>query len=201
MAHHPPHKDKPPIYISQFKALTALLVVIILAPGYFMLIKPVYTAFADAQQLSSTYQQQWDLNQSQLKNYQRTIDVYQSVNPLEESKVNQILPDKVDEANLYVNLESLAASTNLALELVDITPLAASTKKALFAEEEELTGSAVSLINVKLDLSDVSYAKLKSILTLIENNLRLLDVTSMDFNAADGSLSLTLQAYYLKSNI
>ena len=55
----------------------------------------------------------------------------------------------------------------------------------------------LALISIELNLSDVSYLKLKELLPALETNLRLLDVQDFNFSPIEGTLSLSLRAYYL----
>jgi len=92
MAAHSPHKGKQPFYLKKFKILIFLLILIILAPGYFLVIKPEYESYQDNKRLSSQYQQEREVGIKQLKSYKQTVSIYQSVSSLQESKINQILP-------------------------------------------------------------------------------------------------------------
>ena len=64
--------------------------------------------------------------------------------------------------------------------------------------DHEPSDSEREKVQIELALSEVSYSKLKNILDLMENNLRLLDVQSFNFNAVEGKLSISCQAYYLE---
>ena len=198
-------KKKTPFYLKKFKILIILLILIIALPGYFLVIKPEYAAYAENKQLSAQYQQELDAAIKQLKSYRQTIIAYQSVSSLEEDKINQILPDHMDEASLYVNLESLVKAAGLDLDSIVINPVDTTTKKKSLSQKEqeiEPTQAALSdrigLVSIDINTSDASYAKMKAFLASLEDNLRLIDIDNFNFNAIDGDLGLVLKTYYLK---
>lgn len=197
-------QPKQPFYLAKFKVLVFLVLLIIILPGYFFFVKPEYESYQKNKQLNAQYQSQRDLALNQLKGYKKTLSVYQAVDPLEEEKINQILPDNYDEANLYVNLESIVKTVGLSLDNIIINPVTTQvTRRPVIGkntEAEAALSNQIGLIDIELILSDVSYVKMKNFFTVLETNIRLLDVKQFNFNAVDGTLSVSLQAYYLKSD-
>jgi len=56
----------------------------------------------------------------------------------------------------------------------------------------------LSRVKIILGLSGVDYGSIKNFLSILENNLRLINVTDLNFTASGGSAKLVLEAYYLK---
>jgi hypothetical protein len=202
MAANSPSKGKQPFYLKKFKILIFLLILIILVPGYFLIIKPEYESYQDNKRLSAQYQQEREVGIKQLKNYKQTVSVYQSVSSLQESRINQILPNDLEESNLYVNLEALVQQAGLILEDISIEAVDESKSPTKKTPDSDAAQPAVSnssnLINIQLKLADVSYARMKDFLSILEVNLRLLDVDTFKFNAQEGNLGLAIKAYYFE---
>ena len=201
-------KTKQPFYIKNFKILITLLIFFIVIPGYFFVVKPGYAEYQTSKGLFEQSKQELDQKKQQLIDYAKALSEYEKIGQSEEEKIGLILPSKLDKANLYVNLESLVKSLDLTLGSIDIQAIKKKEVKKrpgqpvkeskqqlrdVFKIKDEL-----ALVQIDLGLQDVSYSKLKKLLLLLEENLRLLDVQNLIFDPAEGSLSLSIQAYYLK---
>jgi hypothetical protein len=209
MPHQTKRKERKPFYLKRFKSLIILLTLIILLPGYFWIIRPQYNSYQKDKKLFEQYQQQQDINIKQIKNYRQTVSLYESFDIEQENKVNLVLPSDMDEADLFVNIEGLVEAADLTLDNITITPITPADQK-ISNPQNQLTPAAgagqmeispnkeLNSALIDLDLSDVSYTKIKKLLSLIEVNLRLLDVDSFDFNAQEGTLNLSIKTYYLE---
>jgi len=103
-----------------------------------------------------------------------------------------ILPDNQDEPNLIVQLETIANNSGIVLSNIAIVE----------EKKEEGKTSDYGTANINLKLSG-SYESFKSFLETVENNLRLIDIDSIDFNAqikegmvANFDFNVILKTYY-----
>ena len=203
---HP--KSKQPFYIKNFKILIILLILVIVIPGYFFLVKPKYDDYQINKPLLDQSRQELEQKKQQLTGYAETLSTYEKISQIEEEKIDSILPSSIDKPSLYVNLESLVESVDLTLNSIDIQAiekkeLAPTQGRSQQVQSDQPAPNVLdikdelALVQIDLSLSDVSYLKLKELLPLLETNLRLLDVQNLSFNPIDGSLGLSLQAYYL----
>ncbi len=107
-------------------------------------------------------------------------------------QLNFILPNDEDVPNLIVQLEALANGSGIILS--DIT----------FAKEEETEKELLDYKTISVDLRlSGSYESFKNFLATVENNMRLTDVDSINFQAkTDGGSSapfdfdVILKTYY-----
>jgi len=100
------------------------------------------------------------------------------------------------------SLIKYARKHNISIETVELE----KTKKPVSAASADSSSATagpapdpkenINYADIKLELSEVSYPKLKELFSALEYNLRLLDITSYSFDPADGSLTLSLKAYY-----
>ena len=108
---------------------------------------------------------------------------------VEETKY--ILPDSEDIPNLIVQLEALAFEQGLILEKIEFTPIK--------QESENIKNYQILSVNMRLI---GSYPALKSFLKAAEENMRLMDISSINFStSSEESLQifefdLSLNTYY-----
>lgn len=121
-------------------------------------------------------------------------------------KTSYILPSDQDIPNLIVQLESLALESGLILEGINFSTEGESLKDKATSARKTETGTIAKdyqTMTVALELMG-SYSGFKAFLQSIEENMRLMDVSSVDFsveNTEFGSFSdfsLRLRTYYQK---
>ncbi len=121
-------------------------------------------------------------------------------------KTDYILPSDQDIPNLIVQLESLALEAGLILEEIEfLTEEEGFEDKARRARktEEGTVAKDYQTINVTLNLIG-SYSSFRELLRLIEENMRLMDVSFINFSVENTELgsffefSLRLMTYYQK---
>lgn len=201
------NKNKKAFYLAKFNILIFILFLFILAPGYLFLIKPAYSDYQKNKVFFDSLGSQREQNLNLLANYRKTFNNYQDISALDKDKINAILPEQIEEASLYVNLESLVQSMGIALDNISLEAVELEkTKKPVSVRSDDSSPEAskfaldpkenIKYVQIKLELSEVSYPKIKELFSTIENNLRLLDITSYSFDPTDGSLTLSLKAYY-----
>jgi uncharacterized protein (UPF0333 family) len=205
-----PNKNSVSFYRKHFKVLFLMLILILIVPGYFLLIKPERGASQELKISAETKAALLAQNLKKLGDYKKIIDNYEKIDPAIEEKIREILPAGIDAANLYVNLQSIADKNNVLLGSINVSlqeGTAASKKKpntttsagAFFGEtkSEDIRGS-IGKVGITITLSEVSYAKLKSIFKDLETNLRLFDIESFSYDAPGGTASIVLTSYYLE---
>ena len=204
------NKKKRPFYVKKFGILIILLALIILVPGYLFLAKPQYISYQKNKVLNNRFKQELEHNIKELLSYKKIFSSYEQINPFEEEQLNQILPSQIDDSSLYVNLDALVKQAGIVLDSIDIRQVDSgdNNKKSKSSKKQPKTTTQAPIpeglkgtletVEIKLSLSEVSYSKIKNLLDLLEINLRLFDVQSFDFNAADSSLDLLLHTYYIQ---
>ncbi len=196
-------EEKPPFYIINFKFLVVLIFLVLFLSGYYFLIKPERSESQSLAIELNNLTSDKELSLQQLKATRETITAYENISSYDREKINQILPDGPDEANFYVNLESLIQLSGATLNNLTLQTQEMKTKKPLLKNKGESVepiskiGENIGFIDLTFDLADMSYGKLKNLLNLVENNIRLLDIVSLSFAPGDsGTLNLGLHSYY-----
>lgn len=105
------------------------------------------------------------------------------------AKFSDILPAEPDLPGLFVQLQAIAEASGLGVGSISFTEPAGATAPA---------AGQVASLDVSLAVSAGDYGLLKRYLTNLEENLRLLDVVSVNFGAeAEGPYAVQLRTYYL----
>ncbi|PIP75486.1 hypothetical protein COW86_03535, partial [Candidatus Kuenenbacteria bacterium CG22_combo_CG10-13_8_21_14_all_39_9] len=131
-------KNKKAFYLAKFNILIFILFLFILAPGYLFLIKPAYGDYQKNKIFFDSLDSQMEQNLNLLANYRKTFSNYQEISALDKDKINDILPEQIEEASLYVNLESLVQSLGMALDNISIEAVELEkTKKPVSAKIDD----------------------------------------------------------------
>jgi hypothetical protein len=122
-----------------------------------------------------------------------------AIDPANLTKIVTFLPDSVDNVELILNLNALAARSGFSLSNIDVVTNPAATAAS---DSGIAPVSAVNPVSsVDLSLSAVgTYASLQSFLTGIEKSERLLDVRDITVSGSDTGVykyKMTLRLYWL----
>lgn len=118
-------------------------------------------------------------------------------------RISYILPTGQDLPNLIIQLEALAFEAGLVLEAVDFSAPEEQgvTKAQQVGSSEEIVIKKYQTLNINLKLIG-DYLAFKNFLKLIEENIRLIDIVSVNFSfqSSEGfqflNFDLNLKTYY-----
>ncbi|HOZ36709.1 MAG TPA: hypothetical protein PLR18_02665 [bacterium] len=201
---NPANTQKPAqFYIRNFKFLVLLLFVVLLAPGYFLFISPERQSHQINKELLISQERELEQKKSQLLELKKTLMNYESISEIDRTKVKEILPYGPSEPDLYINIASLVEASGAVMETINIElnegPSGAQSEEVLIENKKNILATGqIKTARIRLGIANTSYAKMKYLFDLIENNVRLLDIKSFNFNPSEGTLDLTMVAYYLR---
>jgi hypothetical protein len=142
-------------------------------------------------------------NRKKLANLQALNDSYKSINTADLQKFNSVLPDKYTPERLFGELEEIINRGGWTIGGIDLSVPDGPAAPALFSALASSTpvlpnNQKLGAVNINVSVSAIDYAGLKSLLKILENNIRLFDVTSVSFSPSGNSASLVLTTYYYK---
>ena len=121
---------------------------------------------------------------------QSLLDTYNHFAPGSVERLNKFLPDNVDNVRLIIDINNLAKPYNMAIKNIRLRP------------EMEAEGANTPRGAVTLGFSvSGPYTNFKSFLADLARSLRLVDLATITFNAADKEsydYSMEIQTYWLK---
>ncbi len=179
---------------------------VLLAVGlYFAYIGPTYnTQIVEAQKNINTDNQALTAAAAfTAKENQLTAEVNQ-IPPTSISRLEEFLPDGVDNIQLLLDLNSLAARTGISLSNFSISDNTTSSQGAGSSDSGTVTSGAPSDQVQSLNLSVTAtgtYAAFKTFLMAAEQSLRPLDVVNLSVQSAPNGVytyNVTFQIYWLQ---
>lgn len=175
-----------------------VVMIIILTYSYFFIIKPKYDETLMAIEITTEQQQKlYAEQQKKLNNLKIISDLYKKITQVDLKKFNGVLPDNYVKERLFGEFEEIINKNGYILNSVSLD----AEKEADGASDQtasttpEQTGK-IGKINFQLAISAVDYQGFKNLLKLLENNLRLFDVSNVSFSAGGNTTNLTLTTYY-----
>lgn len=183
-----------------FNLFVVVFVSFLLVMSYFLVLKPKVDATTMAISDNISQQQRiYQAEQSKLLSLKSTIDSYKKIDPVDSERVNSILPNDYNKEKLFGELEEIIVkngyepnSITLTKEGEETKVVAANTGNVTLAKASDKIG----IINVSLSIGSIDYANLKNFLGVLENNLRIFDITNISLG--DRSATLQMVTYYYK---
>ena len=118
---------------------------------------------------------------------------YNSFSPAELDSINRMLPDSIDNVRLIIDMNNIATKYNMRVK---------NAKIKSDSMAPQVIGSSQTYGSVTLSFNvSGSYNDLRLFLHDLETSLRLVDVTSLSFNASDKDMndySIEVRTYWIK---
>jgi hypothetical protein len=196
-------KNRTNIFLNRYFNLSVVIFTsFLLLMSYLLLLKPKVdeTKIAISENIIS-HEKLLQAEKDKLSGLQAAIASYGEVNQVDLDRVNAILPNDYDKEALYGEIEEIVKQNGFV-----------PTSIALFKEGEETkdnntqtnqvpinkVSDNIGLIKATVTISSIDYAGLKNLLTVFENNLRLIDVQHVSLS--DGNVAtLEFLTYYYKT--
>ena len=190
-----------------FSVVTALFLILFLFLGYIFFIWPKMTETEEAIRFNLEQQKIiYTVSRTQLANLRALEKLYNNISPTDLQKFNSVLPDNYPPEKLFGELEEIIARGGWLLDNVALNVEDSSLPtEAVPTEEAEVppvtvgtTNDHVGRISVDLTVSSIDYAGFKNLIRLLETNMRLFDITNVDFMPSEKQAKIVLTTYYYK---
>jgi len=201
--------------LGYFDWLILVVALIILAVGFFMIIKPRYNLVSKDIELVEL-EQKGEFNNLQLylNNLQKLQADYKNVAIEDKRKMDIILPKKGEIEEFFSKMEAfilksgyILSSLQLSVDetevIVEQTDSKSKSKNETSDQETDVATQAktedllqkIGKVNITMSIIGTDYNGLKNLLRTIENNLRLMDINNLSWSGS--SVNLQLVTYYL----
>ncbi len=194
------------ILVKYFNFVTAAVVLIILVFGYFYFIGPSYR---DAREEIDTLEEARQTEYNQLTDYsvkiRNYLNDYNRIKKDNITKIDAMIPGERSSEDLYKLLEMIVLKNGSIPTSISVGDSGANGAGAARPAAGSKTANTASLpelgeIAVTLEANEVDYNGLKKLLSAIENSLRIMDITKVDFSPQNKKVNLNITAYYYKNN-
>lgn len=185
-----------------FNLFVVVFISFLLFMSYFLILKPKVDITTAAIGDNIRQQQRiYQAEQSKLLSLKATVDAYKKIDPIDSARVNSILPNDYSKEKLFGELEEIIVKNGFEPSSISLTKEGEETKVAGAGPGASTVTLAkasdkVGTINISLSIGSIDYANLKNFLGVLENNLRLFDITSVSLGGRSATLQLV--TYYYK---
>jgi RNA processing factor Prp31 len=184
---------------SYFKWVIFLVAVFILIAGYILVIKPKYEdtmSFLESQ--LNLERQAYLQKQKEMAKLEELVAAYNDIDNQNIHRVNTLLPDNYSYERLFTELNEIVSENGMFLAQVDIVDEKKKEEKSSESDggiKRDLP-PLIKTVNVNMQVLGVDYPGFKNLLGNIENNLRLMDITNVEFNPGNNMVEMSIQTYY-----
>jgi len=185
-----------------FKNILPIILIGIVITGFFTFINPMYKEIINTKTQIVSYNEALNNSKSLENERDKLTKKYNSIDPVNLEKLSKLLPDSVDNIRLILEIEKLALPYGMVLKDVRYDTTSGNKTKSA------IPGGTLSAVRQKnygtwdLEFSiQGTYFNFVSFIKDLENNLRVVDVASVDFSSnVTSGINPTLSESY-KYNI
>ncbi|MDP2944385.1 MAG: hypothetical protein Q8N57_02300 [bacterium] len=193
-----------------FNIILAAVLVLFLFFAYLVFLSPKFRATQAAISANTEEKQLlYETTQKKLTSLKIISEVYQKISPSDLQKFNSVLPDSYARERLFGELEEIISRGGWLISSITISPEEDIVKAPAPVVNEDGTSSPapattlnnkkVGTVSLRLNLTAIDYQGFKNLLRLLENNLRLFDITSVEFSPAADAAAIIITTYYYQS--
>jgi len=190
-----------------FKWFVLLLIILLLIGGYYLVVKPKYRETMNSLKTHLRLEKQnYLVKKEKLAKIKKLVSVYKDTKEEKIEKINNFLPSDHNYERLFTEVDSLVSRNGLLLGKLSIKVAGERIdregrrdRRSREKREANITRdlpSGVEKAELNVNVLGADYNSLKSLLTSLENNMRLMDVISVKFDPENGSAELLVWTYY-----
>ncbi|MBU2575938.1 hypothetical protein KKF64_02535 [Patescibacteria group bacterium] len=181
-----------------FKMVTVVGCAVLLVASYVFVLHPQVSRARDLRgnARKSALEDQEKL-QNQLDYLVRAQTDRRRISMKEIDNIDLLLPSSPSTPQILTSLEAIAKSSNADIESIDLVILDPDE----LSESDAHLPSGVWVVEIGASISSGSYDDLKSFLSDLEKNIRLMDVVAVVYSPIGKSYNVTIRSYYLPDSL
>ena len=185
-----------------FNVLVVGIFILILAAGFFFLLKPKYDQ--TIQVINVINKQEEADFESKKKELQKIKDILKAYNDIDieyKKKISSILPVRENKEEIFSEINYLVSRNGLILQAVSLTQGGGYDVSGSLPPggENYLASGEITRVTISFSVRGTNYESFKNFLSAMENNLPLLDVVSVNFSPGSEVSSFLVDTYYLQA--
>ena len=192
-----------------FNAIAFAAAVVIFVLGYLFLIAPKYKQIVyNIESAGEEEGVKYSERQKYLNQLKKLKTEYQTMDQADIEKIEKMLPSKKYHEELLPQLEEIILKNGFLLTSLQVEADGIQQENTENQTKSKNTGNKnltepaiknkISKIKIKMNIVGADYKGFKRLLGVIENNLRLMDITNLSFDPSGDMISLEMYAYYLE---
>lgn len=202
---------------SYFKfAVIALVIIFFVASVNYIIIPRFKKVSVSSEEVLQKKKAEFLKEYNSLQNYKKIISGFSQINQEDIYKIEKMIPNRYSREDLFIEMTYFLLENNFKTDLVKVSdPLEAVPTEKNDAQGRRIVNNNADLPGyynyatslpvgvgswlIEIELSNVNYQSLKQFLNIIENNLRIMDIYSLDFNPQEQSVKAKIITYYKKN--
>ena len=199
-----------------FKGVVVLVVLFIFLAGIIYIIIPRFQkTSSSSSRLIKDRKLELIREFQTLKDYQAIISEYSNIGVKDINRINKMIPLAYSREDLFIEMSHFLLENNFKADSLVVSDPNQKEEEGKYdamgrrniAKKTEDTSLDLYLKSlpielgvwlIDLELNDIDYPNLKRFLSLIEKNLKISDIYSLNFNPEDQSLQVQILTYYQK---
>lgn len=181
-----------------FNLILSLFLVVLLLVSYFLFIGPKFSNTRSVIQDNIANQKAFYAQQKKKYNSLKAIaKTYAEIPSADLQKFNTVLPSEYPQEKLFGEFEEIISKGGWMLSSVHFSSGEDGAPSQSTSAAASMTGSSnekVQRITATLTIQAIDYAGMKTLLKMLENNVRLFDI--IDINFSGESAEIILNTYY-----
>lgn len=183
-----------------FRYILPIILIGVAIAGFFLLTDPIYKSISLERGQVASYNEALDNSKALEAERDKLTQKYNSIDPENLSKLQKFLPDNVDNIRLILEIEKIASPYGMALKDVkyDATNDNVATSPTIGVAKGGTNSLNKDYGTWNLEFSTQgTYNNFNSFVKDLENNLRIVDISSIQFSSGGKiGLSPSLQEAY-----
>jgi hypothetical protein len=185
-----------------FNRIVAVTVATVFIFGLIFILIPKYQQTV---KLVDSLNQQQTLDvkakQQELEKINQLIATYSKIDKKYIDKIDSVVPLSENKEELFSELSYLVSVNQLFLNSVSLSTVSLYENSGLLPVDRADKDIIDNLqeVTVSISVKGTNYQSFKNFLSALENNLRLMDVVSIQFDPQGENASLVINVYYYKS--
>jgi Tfp pilus assembly protein PilO len=173
------------------RTLTPFLSLIIAVLLYIFFTQPHYAGLTAVKEEASEYETAVKTYHEFNQLLEQKLNMIKGRSTLESERLDRLVPTKLDNARLIVDLEHMATSQGLLFGNIKSVGSAGEIK---LAEKAALTNAELSTLDISFNVIG-SYEQFKAFLNDLDNSLTIFEITKLQFDAIDDAQNKSLQQF------
>ena len=170
-----------------FKFAVPTILIGVAVAGFFLVANPTYQDISNLKAQVVSYNEALDNSKSLQTQRDKLTQKYNSIDPTDLAKLQKLLPDNVDNIRLILEIEGVASPYGMVLKDVkyDTTNQTSTTAQSTLAQASanaKANNTDYGTWNLEFSTQG-SYSNFLNFLQDLEKNLRIVDISSIDFSS------------------
>lgn len=162
-----------------FWVVDALVIIAVLAAGYYFLLLTKYKEIYSGAQIVQA-QADYESKSKYLAELRGVFKLYEGIKPADKDKINKIVDNTNDRAEL-MNEFNFIITSNFASAIVDPQPTDANFRLDAISDNKKTGDLRRKIMRSSINITGVSYESLMKMIRTMETNLRIMDISRIEY--------------------